>query len=226
MKLASTDDAAGEHVLARRAVASRRPQRDLLRTDAHEHRRRRRVRPVRRHRDRLPVQSTTTLVAGCGRRPARTGWTDRGSSRRTSCAGARRARRARPAARSRPPFITATVSAIVMASSWSWVTWTNVMPDLGLDPLELDLHLPAQLEVERAERLVEQQHLGPVDERPGQGDPLLLAAGELRRLACAPAAPARPARASRSTCCSTSLTPRRRRPKATFSKMSRCGNSA
>ena len=31
--------------------------------------------------------------------------------------------------------------------------------DLGLDPLELDLHLPAQLEVERAERLVEQQHL-------------------------------------------------------------------
>ena len=31
--------------------------------------------------------------------------------------------------------------------------------DLGLDPLELDLHLAAQLEVEGAERLVEQQHL-------------------------------------------------------------------
>ena len=30
--------------------------------------------------------------------------------------------------------------------------------DLGLDALELELHLPAQLEVERAERLVEQQH--------------------------------------------------------------------
>ena len=28
----------------------------------------------------------------------------------------------------RPRFITATVSAIVMASSWSCVTWTNVSP--------------------------------------------------------------------------------------------------
>ena len=58
-----------------------------------------------------------------------------------------------------PSFMTAIVSAIVMASSWSCVTCTNVMPDLGLDPLELDLHLPAQLQVEGAERLVEQQHL-------------------------------------------------------------------
>ena len=51
---------------------------------------------------------------------------------------------------------------------------------LGLDPLELDLHLPAQLQVERAERLVEQQHLRAVDQRAGQCDALLLAAGELR----------------------------------------------
>ena len=43
--------------------------------------------------------------------------------------------------------------------------------------LELDLHLLAQLQVERAERLVEQQHLRPVDERAGQRDPLSLAAG-------------------------------------------------
>jgi hypothetical protein len=35
---------------------------------------------------------------------------------------------------------------------------------LGLDALELELHLPAQLEVERAERLVEQEHLGAVDD--------------------------------------------------------------
>jgi hypothetical protein len=33
-----------------------------------------------------------------------------------------------PSCSIRPAFITATVSAIVMASSWSWVTWTNVMP--------------------------------------------------------------------------------------------------
>ena len=32
-------------------------------------------------------------------------------------------------------------------------------PDLGLDALELDLELAAQLEVERAERLVEEQHV-------------------------------------------------------------------
>jgi hypothetical protein len=57
--------------------------------------------------------------------------------------------------------------------------------DLALDLLELDLHLLAQLEVECTQRLVEQQHLGPVDERPGQGDALTLAAGELRRRAIA-----------------------------------------
>ncbi len=81
-----------------------------------------------------------------------------------------------------PAFMTATVSAMVMASSWSWVTWMKVSSDLGLDPLELDLHRPTQLEVERTERLVEQQHLRLVDQRPGEGDPLLLAAGELGRL--------------------------------------------
>ena len=56
-------------------------------------------------------------------------------------------------------------------------------PDLLLDPLELDLQALAQLQVERAERLVEQQHLGQVDDRAGQRDALLLAAGELVGLA-------------------------------------------
>lgn len=51
--------------------------------------------------------------------------------------------------------------------------------DLGLDPLELKLHLAAQLEVEGAQRLVEEQHLGVVDQGAGDGDTLLLAAGEL-----------------------------------------------
>ena len=55
--------------------------------------------------------------------------------------------------------------------------------DVALDALELDLHLLAQLEVERAERLVEQQHLRAVDDRAGERDALALAAGELRRLA-------------------------------------------
>ena len=55
--------------------------------------------------------------------------------------------------------------------------------DLGLDALELDLHLAAQLEVERTERLVEQEHVGLVDEGAGDGHALLLAAGQLSRLA-------------------------------------------
>jgi hypothetical protein len=54
---------------------------------------------------------------------------------------------------------------------------------LGLDALELELHLPPQLEVERAQRLVEQQHARAVDDRPRERDALLLPAGELRRLA-------------------------------------------
>ncbi len=58
----------------------------------------------------------------------------------------------------------------------------NVMPDLLLDLLELDLHLLAELEVERAERLVEKEHPGPIHERARECDALALAAGELARL--------------------------------------------
>ena len=49
---------------------------------------------------------------------------------------------------------------------------------LLLDALELDLHILAQLEIQGAQRLVQQQHLGPVDDGPGDGHPLLLPAGE------------------------------------------------
>ena len=55
--------------------------------------------------------------------------------------------------------------------------------DLLLDALELDLHLLAQLEVEGAQRLVEEQDGGPVDERPRERDALRLAARDLGRLA-------------------------------------------
>src|SRR5207247_4340175 len=54
--------------------------------------------------------------------------------------------------------------------------------EILLKALEEELHLLAQLQVERAERLVEEQHLGPVDERAGEGDALALAARELIRL--------------------------------------------
>src|SRR4029079_16621569 len=55
--------------------------------------------------------------------------------------------------------------------------------DLVLDAFQLELHLLAQLEVERAERLVEQEHARFVTDRPRECDALLLAAGELARLA-------------------------------------------
>ncbi len=56
-------------------------------------------------------------------------------------------------------------------------------PELALDELQLELHLLAELEVECAERLVEQQHLRAVHERSRKRDALLLPAGQLARLA-------------------------------------------
>ena len=53
--------------------------------------------------------------------------------------------------------------------------------DVALDALQLDLQLLAELQVERAERLVEQQHGRAVHERARERDALLLAARELRR---------------------------------------------
>ena len=53
---------------------------------------------------------------------------------------------------------------------------------LALNPLELHLHRLAQFEVERGERLVEQQHRGAVDQRPRQRNPLPLATGQRARL--------------------------------------------
>ena len=50
-----------------------------------------------------------------------------------------------------------------------------------LDVLELELHVGTELLVERAERLVHQEHARPEDERPRQCHPLLLAARELAR---------------------------------------------
>ena len=100
--------------------------------------------------------------------------------------------------------------------------------DLLLDALELDLHLLAQLEVEGAERLVEEQDGRPVDERARQRDALRLAAGDLVGLALVEALAARRARASRPRALRPPR-PRRacaRRPKATFSKMERCGKRA
>jgi hypothetical protein len=53
--------------------------------------------------------------------------------------------------------------------------------ELALDLLELDHHGLAQIVVERAQRLVEQQHRRLADQRAGQRDALLLAARQVVR---------------------------------------------
>ena len=57
------------------------------------------------------------------------------------------------------------------------------MPDRPLDVLELELHLLAQLQIERPERLVEQQHARPVDQGACERHALALAAGQRSGLA-------------------------------------------
>ena len=123
--------------------------------------------------------------------------------------------------------MTATVSAIVMASSWSWVTCTKVRPTSVWIRLISICIEPAQLEVQGAERLVEQQHLAGW---------LTRARARATRCCCPPESWAGFLRAWLRqldqlehlglTWASTSDFLRRRSPKATFSKMSRCGKSA
>jgi hypothetical protein len=58
-------------------------------------------------------------------------------------------------------------------------------PELALQLADLDAHVVAQLRIEVGERLVEEEHLGLHHEGAGQGHALLLAAGELARIALA-----------------------------------------
>ena len=77
----------------------------------------------------------------------------------------------------------ATRSASSSASSWSWVTKIVVWPVRVVDLAQPAAQLLAHLGVERAERLVEQQHPRLDRERAGERHALALAAGELGRIA-------------------------------------------
>ena len=57
------------------------------------------------------------------------------------------------------------------------------MPQLALQALQLEAHLLAQLRVEVGQRLVEQQQRRLHHQRAREREALLLAAGELGRLA-------------------------------------------
>ena len=87
----------------------------------------------------------------------------------------------------RPWLKTAMRSLIVSASPWSWVTKTNVMPTSRWICFSSICISSRSLQVERAERLVEQEDARPVHQRTGERDALALAAGQLVRLAVAEA---------------------------------------
>ena len=83
---------------------------------------------------------------------------------------------------SRPADMTPTRSPSASASSWSWVTNRVVVPTAIWILPDLLAQLPAHLRVQRREGLVEEEHLRLDRERPGEGDPLLLAARHLVRI--------------------------------------------
>ena len=80
--------------------------------------------------------------------------------------------------------MTAMRSLMASASSWSWVTKTRVTPSRFCSSLSSELHLLAQLAIERAQRLVAEQHRRLDHQRAGKRHALLLAARKLTGLAC------------------------------------------
>ena len=99
---------------------------------------------------------------------------------------------------------------------------------LALQRAELVPHRLAELEVERRERLVEQQHLRLRRQRAGERDRAALAAGELRRLAAGEGGHVHhPEHLGDARVCAARLSqPRFSSPKATFWASVMCGNSA
>ena len=71
--------------------------------------------------------------------------------------------------------------------------------ELRLQPLQLDLHLLAQMRVERRQRLVEQQHARLADDGAGERHALALAAGQLRHARAESCRRGRPCRALSAT---------------------------
>ena len=86
-------------------------------------------------------------------------------------------------ARLPPTRSTATWSPSLTASSMSWVTKTMVLPSSPCRRRNSSCSWAAHDRVDRAERLVHQHHRRVGGQRPGDADPLLLAAGELGRVA-------------------------------------------
>ena len=78
-----------------------------------------------------------------------------------------------------PPRKMATWSAMDSASSWSWVTRMEVAPGQPQHVVDIGAHRGPQRGIEGGEGLVEEDDLGIGGQGAGQGDALLLPAGEL-----------------------------------------------
>ncbi len=87
-----------------------------------------------------------------------------------------------------PSSMTAMRSDMASASSWSCVTYRKVIPTSRWMPLSSTCICLRSLRSSAPERLVEQQHRGPVHERPRQRHALLLPARQLARLGPLPPA--------------------------------------
>ena len=83
-----------------------------------------------------------------------------------------------PSSRIRPSWKNAIRSATSRAKPISWVTTIIVMCSSVESVFITDEHLAGELGVERRGRLVEEHDVGLHRQRPGDGDALLLAAGE------------------------------------------------
>ena len=79
--------------------------------------------------------------------------------------------------------ITTMRSARISASSMEWVMNSGGLAAGGVDAQQLPLHDLARHRIERGERFVHQQHFGIGGQDARQGDALLHAAGQLRRIA-------------------------------------------
>jgi hypothetical protein len=96
-----------------------------------------------------------------------------------------------------------------------------------LDAFQFHTHVLAQIGVERRKRFVQQQHIGFDDDRAGQRNTLLLTAGQLFRIALADTRQLHEfERILHTFFCSAFGNAAYFRPKATFSAIVLCGNSA
>ena len=89
-------------------------------------------------------------------------------------------------ASSRRPSKSSITRSATSSITGSWVATTAVTPSARTTVRMQQHDPPARLGVELARGLVREEELGPVGERPGDGDPLLLAARQLVRPVAGP----------------------------------------